>query len=73
MFQVLFFYYYLLICQADCKQKMSLIKRIVNRLLTLALNYAQSFNEGRAKTAKHRNFCVNLIKSELFLETFSNL
>jgi len=52
---------------------MSLIKRIVNRLLTLALNYAQSSNEGGDKTAKHRNFCVNLIKSELFLETFSNL
>ena len=53
-----------MICEADCKQTMSLINRFLNKLLTLALNYAQSFNEGRAKTAKHRNFCVNLRKSE---------
>ena len=52
---------------------MSLINRIVNKLLTFVLNYTQSFNEGRAKTAKHRNFCVNLTKSELFLVTFSNI
>ena len=60
MFQVLFFYYYLMICEADCKQTMSLIKRILNKLLTFALNYTQSFNEGGDKTAKHRNLCVNL-------------
>lgn len=52
---------------------MSLINRIVNKLLTFVLNYAQSFNEGRAKTPKHRNFCVLFKKSECFLETFSNL
>ncbi len=62
-----------MICEADCKQTMSLINRFLNKLLTLALNYAQSFNEGRAKTAKHRNFCVNLTKSELILGTFSNI
>jgi hypothetical protein len=62
-----------LICQADCKQTMSLINRFLNKLLTLALNYAQSFNEGRAKTAKHRNFCVLFKKSERFLETISNI
>lgn len=43
---------------------MSLIKRILNKLLTFALNYTQSFNEGGDKTAKHRNLCVNLWKSE---------
>ena len=52
---------------------MRLIKRILNKLLTLVLNYTQSSNEGGDKTAKHRNFCVNLIKSELFLVTFSNI
>ena len=62
-----------MICEADCKQTMSLINRFLNKLLTLALNYAQSFNEGRAKTAKHRNFCVNLRKFELFLVAFSNI
>ena len=48
----------------DCKQTMSLINRIVNKLLTFALNYTQSSNEGGDKTAKHRNLCVNLRKSE---------
>ena len=52
---------------------MSLINRIVNKLLTFALNYTQSSNDGGAKTAKHRNFCVNLRKSERFLETVSNI
>lgn len=73
MFQVLFFYYYLLICQADCKQTMSLIKRVLNKLLTFVLNYTQSSNDGGDKTAKHRNFCVNLRKSERFLKTVSNI
>lgn len=53
-----------MICEADCKQTMSLIKRILNKLLTFALNYTQSSNEGGAKMAKHRIFCVNLRKSE---------
>ena len=53
-------------CLVDCKQTMSLINRIVNKLLTFALNYTQSSNEGGDKTAKHRNFCVNLRKSERF-------
>ena len=43
---------------------MSLINRIVNKLLTFVLNYAQSSNEWKAKTDKHRNFCVNLTKFE---------
>mgnify|MGYP006950100428 CR=1 FL=1 len=51
-------------CLVDCKQTMSLIKRILNKLLTFALNYTQSFNEGRDKTTKHRNICVKLTKSE---------
>lgn len=52
---------------------MSLIKRIVNKLLTFVLNYTQSSNEGGAKTAKHWNFCVLFKKSERFLETVSNI
>lgn len=43
---------------------MSLINRIVNKQLTFVLNYTQSSNEGGAKTAKHRNICVKLTKSE---------
>ena len=43
---------------------MSLINRIVNKLLTFALNFTQSFNEGGVKIAKSRNLCVNLRKSE---------
>ena len=50
----------------DCKQTMSLINRIVNKLLTFVLNYTQPSNDGGDKTAKHRNFCVNLRKSERF-------
>jgi len=49
---------------------MSLINRIVNKLLTFALNYTQSSNDGGAKMAKHRIFCVSLRKSERF---FSNV
>lgn len=43
---------------------MSLIKRIVNKLLTLVLNYTKSSNGGGVKIAKSYNFCVNLRKSE---------
>lgn len=49
---------------------MSLIKRIVNKLLTFVLNYTQSFNDGGDKTAKSRNICVNVRKSE---RSFANV